>query len=274
MKLITPAGLIFMAPLIALMVFGLVSMYQAKRRDRELYRQASIDEKERNRLTQEFLNDNGITLSVEAFEKLSKSFEIAIDGVNALWSIFRLERKLLLFQQTYEGEIEDVWFLPIDNIVFFTKDGAVTYTNKVNYKSDGNNTSISGAVVGGLIAGDAGAIIGSRKEPDISITNTTEEHDDVRVYLYYIDETSNSTKSMELLSNGAYRYLVQTIPEKEYSVVQQSIVASQREEKGQIAETENDSIEGSLQKLKNLYDKGLIDEKEYKSKKEDILRQL
>ena len=98
-----------------------------------------------------------------------------------------------------------------DKIKYFTKDGTVSYTNEMI--DNGKNISISGAVIGGLIAGEAGAIIGSRKDMN-KIENVTVKHDEIYTYIYF--ERDNEVKLVEIKGSEFYQRILHLMPEKEY----------------------------------------------------------
>lgn len=98
-----------------------------------------------------------------------------------------------------------------DKIKYFTKDGTVSYTNEII--DNGKNISISGAVIGGLVAGEAGAIIGSRKDMN-KIENVTVKHDEIYTYIYF--EGNNDIKLVEIKGSEFYHHLLHLMPEKEY----------------------------------------------------------
>ena len=75
------------------------------------------------------------------------------------------------------------------NIVELVHEGDVYYTTQVR-GGGGGGSSIKGAVIGGMIAGEAGAIIGSRK-PTESITSTTNKIDDRATYMKVLNSTNN-----------------------------------------------------------------------------------
>ena len=111
--------------------------------------------------------------------------------------------------------IEDgIMFIKYNSIKYYTKDGAINYTNEII--DEGKNISISGAIVGGLIAGDAGAVIGSRKDMN-KIKNVTVEHDDVCTYIYF--EKDNEVKLAEIKGSEFYQRILHLMPEKEYHYI-------------------------------------------------------
>jgi len=146
--------------------------------------------------------------------------------------------------------------------MFYTKDGNISYTNKI--LNDGKGVSVSGAIAGGLIAGDAGAIIGAGKDAH-KIKSVTETHDEVHTFIYYGKDNKN-VKIADVKGQKFYAHILQILPSKEYNYVKNATLDSTLKE--------NDSAKDSLIKLKDLYDSGLIDETEYKTKKEEILHQL
>ena len=152
-----------------------------------------------------------------------------------------------------------------ENIKFFTKDGTVTYTNQMINK--GKNISVSGAVIGGLIAGDAGAIIGSRKDAN-QFENVTVRHDDTQTYIYYGTNDDN-IKVINIKGDNFYRSLLQLIPEKNYETVMHNMQNSSQQQY-----EENTDIKSKLKQLKVMYEEGLIVEDEYNSKKSELLNNL
>jgi hypothetical protein len=74
-------------------------------------------------------------------------------------------------------------------IVALTQEGDVHYTTEV-HGGGGGGSSIKGAVIGGVLAGEAGAIIGSRKPTD-PITSTTQKIDDRATHMKVLDVNNN-----------------------------------------------------------------------------------
>lgn len=157
---------------------------------------------------------------------------------------------------------ENMLIIPFEDIVFYTKDGNISYTNEI--VNSGKNISLSGAIIGGLIAGDAGAIIGANKDAN-KIENITVEHDDVHTFVYYKVENEN-VKLADFKGKDFYSYILHLLPQKEYNYVNNHL--SKHNESEQV------SVKDALKKLKDLYENDLIDEAEYKIKKEQLLNQL
>ena len=74
----------------------------------------------------------------------------------------------------------------------------------------GGGSSIKGAVVGGLIAGEVGAIIGSRKKTE-EIKTSYEKIDDRKLVITFKNGTTKDVRDFSL-----YEYLLENIPEKDY----------------------------------------------------------
>lgn len=108
-----------------------------------------------------------------------------------------------IFTPNIPGSLEILDRIPIDEIMFFKETGSLQYTTSVS----GGGVNVSGAITGGLIAGDVGAIIGSRQE----VTSKTETHDDRTVVL----KLTNGKE--KIYDYRYYRCFMELIPEKEYS---------------------------------------------------------
>lgn len=74
----------------------------------------------------------------------------------------------------------------------------------------GGGSSIKGAVVGGLVAGEVGAIIGSRKKNE-EIKTSYEKIDDRKLVITFKNGTTKDIKDFSL-----YEYLLENVPEKDY----------------------------------------------------------
>ena len=150
--------------------------------------------------------------------------------------------------------------IPLGNIQYFSKDGDVKYTTSVS-GGGGGGSSVFGAIVGGVIAGEAGAIIGSRQKV-APITTKTTTHNSTKTILKYIDGTE--LRTLIFFGHGMYYYLLKTIPEKDLASVQLQAVPK----------TDSIDVKQKLTMLKDLYEDGLIGEAEYNQKKQEIISQL
>lgn len=141
----------------------------------------------------------------------------------------------------------------IDKIKYFRLIGQKYVTTEIT----GGGSSLKGAVIGGMIAGDVG-VVGSRKAVD-EVKSTSTVHDEQVVLLY-----SSDLKQVITFNSNAYSILTKLIPEKEYEVVVQS---------GKEALTTNDSKSAAdaVREYKKLLYEGIISTQEFEKKKKELL---
>lgn len=164
--------------------------------------------------------------------------------------------------------------IPVKDIQYFSKEGDVQYTTRVS-GGGGGGSSVGGAIVGGLIAGDAGAVIGSRKQTE-AIKSEVVTHDSRKTIIRYYKE--NQIFAITYSGFSVYEYLLTKIPEKDLLTIQlnankNSTSVKQVEESKKVI-TAAGNIKEKLETIKNLYDSGLITEEEYAKKKDDILSKI
>lgn len=160
---------------------------------------------EEDRLYRENIEINNRT--AQSKFKLSKSSEGEL-----VWYEYRTPEKYQIIDKNHfeiipnkAGYLRVKEHYPIDKIMFFRESGTLQYTTSVQ----GGGVNVAGAVVGGMVAGTAGALIGSRQE----VKSTTIEHDDRKVVLKLNDGTE------KVYDYKYYNYFIKLIPEKEYSFV-------------------------------------------------------
>ena len=78
--------------------------------------------------------------------------------------------------------------IDIKSIVELSQGGEVHYTTQV-HGGGGGGSSLKGAIIGGVLAGEAGAIIGSRKPTD-PIISTTQRIDDRATHMKVLDSNN------------------------------------------------------------------------------------
>ena len=105
-----------------------------------------------------------------------------------------------------------VLFIKYEDIKYYTKDGSIRYTTEI--VDNGKDISVSGAVIGGILAGEAGAIIGSRKDAN-KTKSVAVRHDEVHTYIYV--DKDNEVKLVDVKGNEFYQLIMHRIPEKEYN---------------------------------------------------------
>lgn len=160
--------------------------------------------------------------------------------------------------------------IPLSQIRYYRVEGDM-YTETQISGGGGGGSSLTGTVVGGVLGGDTGAIIGSRKKV-APISSETVVHDSRKVALYYYP--SPDADAMETLKFNFrfYSTLVSILPEKEYDYVVGKGAALQKEEKQESSETSG--LKQKIQKLKELKEEGLLSEEEYSSKLQELLQLL
>lgn len=99
--------------------------------------------------------------------------------------------------------------IEIDKIKYFIVDGQKRYETKIK----GGGSNLGGALVGGAIAGDVGAIIGSRKK----IESEEVEHDERKIVLVY--EKNDKLIKEKFVYSDYIDVFEQLIPEKNYELL-------------------------------------------------------
>lgn len=149
------------------------------------------------------------------------------------------------------GDFIETGEIDIDNINYYSLQGEKYTTTELS----GGGSSLGKAVVGGAIAGSAGAVIASRKE----VTSSTKVVDERQTIINYQNE--NGVTHI-ILSSNAYDFLLEILPDKDYNYVM-----SQKETK----ENNQPTSLIELEQLADLRDKGIITEEEFTIKKKQIL---
>ena len=149
-----------------------------------------------------------------------------------------------------------VYRIQKDEIKHYQISGQERSEVKVHSADDGVN--VKGAIIGGILAGDAGAVIGSQHNKG-RIYSNTEHFDERYVELFY---SQNGATSKLKLSITAYPLLEQWYPDKEYSYVLSATP--------QTSTTNGDKFD-EVKKYKDLLDFGIISEAEFEAKKKELL---
>lgn len=107
--------------------------------------------------------------------------------------------------------------IPIDSIQCYTKEGDIQYTAHVS-GGGGGGSSLGGAIIGGVLGGDAGAVIGSRRKV-APIKTETQTHDSRQTVLRYYDDF-DKLRALSFKGFTLYNFLLNTIPEKDLTTMQ------------------------------------------------------
>lgn len=157
--------------------------------------------------------------------------------------------------------------VPISQIEYFSKRGEVFRENKIS-GGGGGGSSIGGAVAGGLIAGEAGAVIGSRKKVN-EIKSELITHDTRETFVNYF--VGNERHSL-FFDDNAFQRFNDLIPEKEFSIV--NAIKSSEIIKNQVSANSQKSVTDQLRELAKLRDDGIITENEFNEKKKQLLDKI
>ena len=176
---------------------------------------------------------------------------------NDILYIFPTEEHITEKHITYANLPEDIRIIIINRaeIQHYKLAGQERAETKVQSTNDGVN--VKGAIVGGIIGGDAGAIIGSQHNKG-RIYSYSEHFDERYVEIYY--QQNGSTYKLKL-SAKAYSLLEQWFPEKDYEYV---VSANQT-----VVNTSDRFDE--IKKYKELLDNGIISNEEFEIKKKELL---
>ena len=157
--------------------------------------------------------------------------------------------------------------VPISQIEYFSKRGEVFRENKIS-GGGGGGSSIGGAVAGGLIAGEAGAVIGSRKKVN-EIKSELITHDTRETFVNYF---VNNERHSLFFDDNAFQRFNDLIPEKEFSIV--NAIKSSEIIKNQVSANSQKSVTDQLRELAKLRDDGIITENEFNEKKKQLLDKI
>lgn len=161
-------------------------------------------------------------------------------------------------EETLQG-----FYFDLDSIKYYRLIGEKFSTTEIS-GGGGGGSSIKGAIIGGVIAGDAGAIIGSRKKVE-EIKSHTVIHDEQSVLLY-----DRNLNQVVRFNSTVYDIFSRLIPEKDYDVV---IQEKNNEEISVNSNKAEDNLE-ILDKLATLYNNGVITKEEFDDKKKEILDRI
>ena len=146
--------------------------------------------------------------------------------------------------------------IPFDSIEYYNVTGEKRTETKVQSKNAGVN--VKGAIIGGAIAGDAGAVLGGMHNKN-TIDSKTKQIDERTVDVFY--KAQGQVKKLKL-GISAYPLFEEWIPAKEYSYYIASAQTSS-------ADTKNEF--DAIKNYKELLDAGIITQEEFDKKKKELL---
>lgn len=169
---------------------------------------------------------------------------------------------------------ETAYTIPVDRIEMYTTDGSIRYSSIV--KNNGKNVSLSGAIVGSVIAGVPGMIIGATKDRN-NIDTEVKETDERKIYIYYRNENDEVESLVVEKSFYDSPFLFDSFLERELPTKSEKYLLANQTIQNNVDEKSSSNTSSSskiLKELKELYDDGLITEDEYNEKKKDILNKM
>lgn len=179
-----------------------------------------------------------------------------LTNLETLVCYIRLNNNELVFVPHYVYRHDNIPILNIlvDDIKYFDIKG-----EKEIHVSGGGGGGLSfgGAVIGGLIAGPAGAIIGSREKTKPITTNEVDMRQAILVFQY------NNKDRFMFLEPDAYKLLIKLIPQKEFNLV-----------KSEMAYSGHSDCLSQIEHLSELKGKGIITEDEFNEKKKILLSKI
>ncbi len=127
---------------------------------------------------------------------------------------FRQGNQLYLIRESY-GDV-CIAQIDIDKILYYKSEGSLRYEQQVT-GGGGAGVNYGGAIVGGLLFGDVGAMIGSRRNEEVKeIETKTITHDDRIVLLALKAKGKSYQIGFDINSEMVFDWL---IPEKQYDYV-------------------------------------------------------
>lgn len=164
--------------------------------------------------------------SYDFMEIQKDSFQIIVENgdgflANSLYQIYRKDNELIFIRPVkseYPTDVTKIRVvrLSIDEIMYYKSEGVLRYEQQLS-GGGGMGINYGGALVGGILFGNAGAIIGSRRNEEIKdIKSETVTHDTRMLILVVRREN----KIFQIrLSIGAELALDWLLPDKQYDYV-------------------------------------------------------
>lgn len=229
-------------------------------------------EQVRQRINVRKYRDIAISKYNDECEKLGGT-DFVYEGENRLWfadNAIYVAIGLSEYIQNYANDSEFKYEkIPAEQLQMFYKEGDLQYTTKIS-GGGGGGSSVLGALAGGAIAGEVGAIIGSRKSTNSIVSNTV-AHDRRKTVVRYFD-ANNELSVFEWTGFDLYNYLLKYVPQKDLVNILINDFVKQDTKPNEEKNTYF-SVPDEIRKYKQLYNEGIITEEEFIRKKEQLLQQ-
>mgnify|MGYP004491728021 FL=1 len=231
--------------------------------------------------TEQFPAENRIECNLAVLSKDEKNLYCCKYGritkqIQSMVESFNIEQKIAVIKEFIDDILsgEPVYIIPLNSIVYYQDKGDVAYSTSISGGGGSSKSmSLGGTVLGGLLFGEAGAIIGSRAGTGVHINEVqseTIEHDNRYVTLRYQDKIKGYVDIQ--LGYDTYDALNKLIPDKEYSYVslnKEPIALDSKKIEQQKSFPEIPVKQ--LRQLKELLDDGIITQSDFDAKKKQLL---
>ncbi len=158
--------------------------------------------------------------------------------------------------------------VPISKIQYYATSGEVVYENKIT-GGGGGGSSLDGAIVGGVIAGEVGAVIGSRKGVD-PIKSKLLTHDKRETFLNFFN--NDNVKHSMFFDFNAYNSFYELLPEKSFEIV--NAIKTNNIINKVVNESKESNIVAQIRELAKLKDEGILTPEEFEKKKQVLLDKI
>jgi len=198
------------------------------------------------------------TESVPHMEKEQQTFRM--QG-NSCYKNYEMPRAV-------EGHVERIYSVNLSKIFYWTVEGSRQYTEKV---SGGGGVNPQAALLGAIIGGTAGAVVGAAMGTQMSISSTTQVHDDRVVVLVMTDGRQQGFDYADYLE-----FFKRLLPDKEKEYMKMNgllneIPAAAAPAPEPAPAPATSSAADELAKFQNLLQSGAITQEEYDAKKKQLL---
>lgn len=158
--------------------------------------------------------------------------------------------------------------IPVDKIEYYSISGETIYENKIT-GGGGGGSSTGGAIVGGVIAGEVGAVIGSRKKTD-PIESKLIKHDDRETFLSFFD--NKNIKHSMFFDFESYNSFNELLPKKAFEIV--NAIKTNRLLRKSLGENNFINVTDRIGELARLKEEGIITNEEFPQKKKLLLEKI
>ncbi len=158
---------------------------------------------------------------------------------------------------TCKNKVINIFDISVKDIEYYEIIGE-KYREQIISGGESTGIDLGGAIIGSLIAGDAGMILGGQRK-NKTIETKTVVHDTRCICVNYF---SDNIRHKLFFPLSLHQYLIDKIPEKEKDIVK-------TKQKNKMV---NQSKKDKLKELKELFNEGVISEKEYNESRREILK--